>query len=74
MGTHTTGWPAHVCMQDGDEDAQEAALVPLLNQALGFAADGVTVHHSPNCLGLCDQLLAILCGRPGAPQLQRGSL
>lgn len=53
-------------VQDGDEEAQEAAVVPLLNQALAFAAEGVAVHHSPNCLGMCDQLLAILCGRPGA--------
>ncbi|PRW57724.1 ubiquitin carboxyl-terminal hydrolase [Chlorella sorokiniana] len=51
--------------EDGDDDVQEAAVVPPLNAALRYAVDGVTVHHSPNCLSLCEVLMSILCGRTG---------
>lgn len=68
--THATGSSQTCCppcerMQEGDDKAQEAAVVPLLHEALRFAAEGVAVHRSPNCLSLCDTLINILVGRRG---------
>lgn len=70
VSTHATGSLQTCCppcerMQEGDDKAQEAAVVPLLHEALRFAAEGVAVHRSPNCLSLCDTLINILVGRRG---------
>lgn len=41
-------------------------MLPLLNQALQYAAAGAAEHRSLSCVRLCEMLMYTVMGRPGA--------